>query len=67
MVNATNLTESELIRLGYEESKLDIDRLQESEGAPYCEECAEVGSVVQAEQMLYGSPLCWDCFTEFHG
>ena len=67
MVNTTNLTESERIRLGYEESKIDIDRLQECEGAPYCVECAEVQIVVQAEQMLYGSPLCWECFTEFHG
>ena len=67
MVNATNLTESELIQLGYEESKIDIDKLQESEGAPYCVECAEHQVVVQAEQMLYGSPLCWEYFTEFHG
>ena len=67
MVNENILPESELIRIGYEESSLNLDKLQECEGAPYCEECAENHIIQQAEQMLYGSPLCWDCFTEFHG
>ena len=67
MVNENNLPESELIRLGYEESSLNLDKLQECEGAPYCEECAENNIIEQATNMLYGSPLCYDCFTEFHG
>jgi len=65
MVNENNLPESELIRIGYEESKLDIDKLQECEGAPYCEECAENHIIEQATNMLYGSPLCYDCYGFF--
>ena len=67
MVNENNLPESELIRLGYEESSLNLDKLQECEGAPYCEECAENHIKCEATNVLYNSPLCYDCFTEFHG
>jgi len=62
-----HLTDSELIQIGFEESSLNLDKLQECKGAPYCEECAENHIIEQAEQMLYGSPLCYDCFTEFQG
>ena len=62
-----HLTDSELIQIGFEESSLNLDKLQQCKGAPYCEECAENHIIEQATNMLNGSPLCYDCFGEFHG
>ena len=62
MVNENILPDSELIRLGYEESSLNLD----DDGAPYCVECAENHIKCEATNVLYNSPLCYDCFTEFH-
>ena len=66
-----HLSDSELIQIGFEEDTISGDLYRDEMSKDieiFCEPCfAENHIAQQAEQMLYGSPLCYDCFTEFQG
>jgi len=60
MVNATNLPESELIRIGYEESKNDEIEI-------FCEPCFETfNEKIEATHDCYNVEMCFDCYMEFN-
>ena len=52
-----NLSGSELVRLGLEESQPNCDTI-------WCESCAEVHIWTEAEKEVFNTELCTECFYE---
>ena len=52
-----NLSNSELIQLGYEESL-------EGDHTIWCESCAEVGIWTEAQREFFNTEVCTECFYE---
>jgi hypothetical protein len=52
-----NLSNSELIRLGYEESL-------EGDHTIWCESCAEVHIWTEAQRTFFNTEVCTECFYE---
>ena len=52
-----NLSGSELVRKGLEESVPNTDNI-------WCQSCAEVHIWTEAEREVFGSELCTECFYE---
>lgn len=65
-----NLTENELIRLGYEESiSGDMDRDEKpfiSEFEIFCEPCAKLNMDTEATHESWNVEMCFDCYMEFN-
>jgi len=52
-----NLSNSELIQLGYEESL-------EGDHTIWCESCADCGIWTEAQREFFNTELCTECFYE---
>jgi hypothetical protein len=64
-------TESELIRLGFEESiSGDMDRDEkpvfQSEFEIFCEPCADLNMDSEATHESWNVEMCYDCYMEFN-
>ncbi len=57
-MSENNMTESELIQLGYEESSKEDDH------TIWCESCARSGMWTEAHREVFGAELCTECFYE---
>tara|TARA_R100000664_G_scaffold9159_4_gene15241 strand:- start:1615 stop:1806 length:192 start_codon:yes stop_codon:yes gene_type:complete len=57
-MSENNLTESELIQLGYEESSIEDDH------TIWCESCASSGIWTEATREVFNAELCTECFYE---